>query len=181
MNLKPFRDYSEHEVVNFFSLNSASGDKGSAVSLVPTTGTKTAAAWDVNSSLSISNGSFSFRSANPRKIRLSTVADTSSQVLGVMVYDVREFDENGQKLIFQPGYKRAEMCVVTSGESVPVVSRGILEIAGFSGVAGAGVGAYVGLGGDIAASATSSGLGPLVGKFLSTSGADGYALIKISL
>lgn len=183
MNLKPFRDYSEHEVTNLFSLNVSSGNKGSVVAVVPSTTYVNGAEFpNFGANLTPSVGPVSPRFAVRSKVELAGPTTAATALLGVMIYDVREFDENGEKLIFQPAYKKAEICAVSSGEAVPIVSRGLLYVGGISGTPGPGSGAYVAAGGVIASATGSQPLvGQKIGKFLSAADADGYALLKVEL
>jgi len=49
--------------------------------------------------------------------------------IGMLLMGVRETDENGEQLKFNP-VKAAEMGVVISGQAVPYVSRGIFHYSG---------------------------------------------------
>ena len=54
---------------------------------------------------------------------------TKDVPLGMLLYDVREDDENGEKLIFNPR-KAAENDYVISGQAVPILTRGIVLYSG---------------------------------------------------
>jgi hypothetical protein len=47
----------------------------------------------------------------------------------MLLYDVKEYDENGEKLIWHP-LKGHEMEVALSGQAVPVLTRGIVLVNG---------------------------------------------------
>ena len=57
----------------------------------------------------------------PHKVQL---ADSGNAALGILLRDVREEDENGEKIRFYPE-KKAELQCVASGEAVPVATKGI--------------------------------------------------------
>jgi hypothetical protein len=80
----------------------------------------------------------------PLKVTAATAIDTGN-ILGVMLRDVRETDENGEKLLFYPE-KREEMQCVLSGQAVPVCNRGrftVLVAKGFSNGVAPSVGNFV--------------------------------------
>jgi hypothetical protein len=94
-----------------------------------------------------------------------------------------ERDENGEKLLYHPR-KAAEMQAVISGQTMPVLTKGIVLYKGqLTDVAvGAGVSVYN----------SSTGIGELsidnpssaetkVGKTLGASDAQGYVLLKVEL
>jgi len=49
-----------------------------------------------------------------------------------LLNDVREVDENGEKLIFKPR-KAAEMQCAVSGQAVPIAIRGVFLYSGIAG------------------------------------------------
>ena len=48
--------------------------------------------------------------------------------LGITLYDVREYDENGEKLAFNPR-KQAELQASLTGQAVPIATRGVFLMA----------------------------------------------------
>ena len=95
--------------------------------------------------------------------------------------DVRELDENGEKLIFNPR-KAAEMGVVLSGQAVPVLTKGLVTYSGATQGVAVGNFAFVsGTAGELAGAATLPGLTTKVGKWLSANDSAGIALLKIEL
>jgi hypothetical protein len=189
-NLKPFRDYSEHEVLSIYAFTGVMpANKGTLVSPIRT--------WkNVDGPFTIEGGS----PANiaPVAGALSARFDVCGLVeadpkspndptklvpIGITLKDVREVDENGERLIFNPR-KLAEMDAVLSNHPVPVLTRGLVYIndidtgnyGGGGGLPDVGDAAYAGANGQLA---TDGGI--QVGKFLSTVDSEGYALVKISL
>lgn len=181
-NLRPFRQYSESDVVNLFSF---SGDstlvyKGLAVKVEGNGWTN-----EPNSSPVEALGSVGASYTNVVSQRYGVAAKVSlaasgDAVLGLTLMDVRELDENGEKLVFNPR-KAAEMGVVISGQAVPVLTKGLVLYSGASNVAAGSVAYVSGTAGELAGAATLPALATKVGKWLSKNDASGIALLKIEL
>lgn len=173
MNLKPFRDIDEHEVINLFSTLEANVDKGTFVSIytfdpdnhsgpgatlanVPAGAVSTS--WDVYAKVS--------KSAN------------TSGCIGITLCDVTGSNANVWTLEDQYRYFDR----IPSGKAVPILKRGLVEINGFSGTAFPGAkGSITGTAGQegrliVVAPGTAAN----VGTFLSTTGADGYAIFQVN-
>jgi hypothetical protein len=112
---------------------------------------------------------------------VSTFEDVPTAI-GIILYDVREKDENGERLILNPR-KAAEMNVVLPKvNAVPILTRGIIvinDIDTSNHVSGGGLpeigdAAYVGDNGRIATDGRVK-----IGKFLSPLDENGYALVKV--
>lgn len=181
MNIKPFRVVNEYDVVNLYAFEGATASKGNFVELTSFNPSNHNGWSSVNVGAAY-DGTWSKRYTV--NARVSYTASGSQKALGMLLYDVADTDENGQALRFIEKYKKDAMCVVESGEAVPVLTRGIVEINGFQGTPAAGSGAFVSNSGDgsvVVALPNASVAGQKVGKFLSSTGADGYALLKIEL
>ena len=99
----------------------------------------------------------------------------------MMLYDVRDTDENGELLKYNPR-KAAEMQAVIPGQAVPVVTRGIFLVQGVLGTPSAGGTAYAGGTGQITASTGSGGIANVaIGKFLGAADTNGETLVKLAL
>jgi len=181
--LRPFRDYSEHDVINLFCYDGTSLTRGAIVKLDSTQGwaaDQTFKTESMISNLGLSNA-VSDRHALKSRVALSNSGD--AEVLGMALYDVAEVDENGEKLIFNPR-KAAEMQTVLSGQALPVVTDGIFLVNGVTNpsLALAGVKAYSLDNGAIGAlPAGEEGLAVSVGKFLGGTAANGDVLLKLEL
>jgi hypothetical protein len=184
-NLLPFRDYSEHEVINLFACN-VIANKGTLV--VPVRSWKDDGG-GVDNSIA---GPVKLGPSAPGAIYPNTVSHNFELVgsvttynssvpgpIGVLLKDVREFDENGRKLVFDPR-KAAEMDVIIKDiQAVPILTRGLIlvnDIDTGGGAPDAGDAAYAGSAGRFA----TTGLVP-VGRFLSRVDENGYALVKLSI
>jgi len=181
-NLKPFRQYNDNDVINLFAHVSGSVNKGTVVKAV--SGSMSAhpneygSAADSNAPSRVT----SLRATVPWKIDTCSSGDVN--VLGILLYDIRETNANGEKYIFRPRYDTSEQQIVISGQAAPVLTKGMVEINGFSGTAGPGSGAIVSTvtPGRLLVSNSVAKFGSgRVGTFLTTSGADGYAILKIEL
>jgi|TARA_R110000751_G_scaffold78589_2_gene158555 hypothetical protein len=130
--LKPFRDYSEHEVINLFTF----GDD--AVSLGTTDVVNAGSVVKVKSP-GWNNGQetedmitdVGASYANTVSQRWGVTAEVEytdgggdEASLGITLYDVREYDENGEALKFNPR-KAAELQAVLTGQAVPVCTKGL--------------------------------------------------------
>jgi hypothetical protein len=140
--LKPFRDYSEHDVINLFSYsgdqdaNGLIASRGTVVKIVgsgfmpvavPNSGLNGVNPVDLFDALGADyDNTVSTRWAVTSKV---SAAISGENAIGITLIDVRELDENGEKLVFNPR-KAAEMNVVVSGQSVPVLTRGVISYSG---------------------------------------------------
>jgi hypothetical protein len=176
-NLKPFRDYDEHDVINLFAFSGASANKGTVV---------VAQGQGVNllndsslDNLSPFSNTLSAQYNVPWTVAPAASGAAKGSIVGLLLKDVRTTDENGERLIYNPR-KAAEMDVIISGQAVPVLTKGIVLVSGIAGTPGFGSGAAVSDsgGGDLKVVAYTSAT---VGKFLGPTGTDGYALLKVEL
>ncbi len=134
-NLLPFRQYAEAEVINFFALN-GTGQNGLFVALE--TGQQNPADADGYTSTAVGanyTNVYAPRYENKRKVRLAAATDTKFNAVGVTLHTTAEYDNHGNKLVLMPHTRRDELGFVVSGETVPVLTRGIVTL---------GQGAYVG-------------------------------------
>lgn len=174
--LRPFRDYDEKDVINLYAYSGAPVD--TAFQILATKGTLVKVVGDGfrvdNEPIEMlgNMGAFSVNNFVAQrygvvpKVTTSTPADSP---IGMLLFDVRELDENQLPLKYNPR-KAAEMEVALSGQAVPIVTRGTFLYSGVrvsGGVAvTAGGSAYAGVAGEIATSGTT-----VIGRFLGTTGA----------
>jgi hypothetical protein len=172
--IRPFRDYSEHEVINLFALQ-GEGNKGTFVTAV-------GSGFDLSAEASFGNDSFIDGTVSSRFNVASKVAPAASgtpaaSVLGMTLKDVRSVDENGYPLKFEPR-KAAERDLVISGEAVPVVKRGVFLYSGVAGTPAFGSGLAVNANGELRVDNTAN---LMVAKALGPKDANGFVLIDIKL
>ena len=180
--LRPFRDYSEHNVVNLFAFDYAGTDIEAGALVKISTGFT--AHDDLNQDASMLwgglNNVVSDRYAVNARVDLAGSGHTP---LGMMLYGCKEVDENGEKLVYNPR-KAAEMQVTISGQAVPVVTKGLFLVSGVDGTPSAGSIAYCGGDGTTAQdgfiSATAGASKVQIGHFMGAA-SDGHVLLRLDL
>jgi hypothetical protein len=180
-NLKPFRDVNPHDVVNFYAHTGSDVQKGTFVKLNGGVDPDATPNSFLDDLANVPSRAKSMRAVNPNKV---VNAGSGDRPFGMTLYDVKEENAFGEKYIYRPRHDRSEQQIVTSGESVPIVRRGIFEINGFVGAPDAGSGAIMSdtVEGQLTVVDKSAvDKDDLVGTFLSQSGADGYALFSLEL
>jgi len=176
-NLKPFRDYDEHDVINLFAYSGTVGNKGNVV-VAQGQGVNLLDPTSLDNLSSFGN-TLSAQFNVPWTVTEASASSTKSQVVGMLLKDVRNTDENGERLIYNPR-KAAEMDVIISGQAVPILTRGLVLVNGIQGAApGFGSGAAPTANGNLFV--TGAGTTNAIGKFLGPTGSDGYALFKLEL
>ena len=182
-DLRPFRDYSDHNVINLFAWSGAVPvKKGTFVKVVP--GSEGHGGWKATDEIA-ELGDVGAAYTNTVSQRYGVAAKITAAVngdeddaIGMLHYDEKETDENGEKLVFNPR-KAAELQVALSGQAVPVVSRGVFLYKGVDGTPAAGGKAYLGAGGLL--SATAGSAPNVVGSFLGAKDADNNVLVKLAI
>ena len=195
--IHPFRDYSEHEVINLFSKD-VTGVAGELVKITRSSPSDT----DGFSNISV-GASFdrvtSLRYAVKDKITKTAGGENRNQVLGFTLAATLETDENGQILRYNPKRKE-ELQALVSGEAVPVLRRGELMLysSAYVGTPTPGYAVVPWSGGDgkvAFVDSTNTGTvgtftqsstykdNQIIGTCLSSSGSEfgGYALISLGL
>lgn len=177
MTIRPFRDYSEHEVINLFALEGET-NKGTFV-------TAKGNGFDLTAGPNFENDSFIDNTITSRfNVANRLVAAPSgtlpAMVLGMTLKDVRSVDENGYPLKFEPR-KAAERDLIISGEAVPVVKRGVFLYSGIEGNPVFGDGLAVSDAGDGSLQVVAPGDASAVAKALGPKDVNGFALIDIKL
>ena len=105
--------------------------------------------------------------------QVTTTTSFADVPVGITLYDVRETDENGEKLIFKP-QKQAEMQAVLSGQAVPIATRGVFLCSGISGLATGGARCYAGPDGGIHNTGS-----VVIGKFLGAADTNNCVLVEL--
>jgi hypothetical protein len=135
LRLYPFRQYSDIDVINMFA-NSTCDDNpftngnGSAgvfvkvnagnLDLDPIT-------YGTNAYLGKTDYPFLGAAQYPSVPLTFTAATNDAPVLGITLNQTLAFDENGEKLLYNP-IKKAELQAVLSGQAVPVATRGMFTL-----------------------------------------------------
>jgi hypothetical protein len=177
MTIRPFRDYSEHEVINLFALQGES-NKGTFVTAA-VSGFDLSAGPNFEDDSSMDNTiSARFNVAN--KVVAAPSGTVPAMVLGMTLKDVKSVDENGYPLKFEPR-KAAERDLVISGEAVPVVKRGVFLYSGVVGTPAFGSGLAISDVGDGSLKTVPAGSSNAVAKALGPKDSNGFVLIDIKL
>ncbi len=184
--LRPLRDYNEKDVINIYTYSGARAmtdviNKGTLVKVVGD-------GWRNDVEATEMLGSYGdFSVWNVQAQRYGTVAKVglcgtgaTEYPLGITLFDIRELDENAIPLKYNPR-KAAELEACISGQTVPIVTRGIFLYSGITGTITPGAPIYAGVSGTITATSVTSGTNRQVGTALGVTGADGSALIRLSL
>ena len=178
--LLPFRDYSEHDVLNLFAWT------GTLPATAGTIVTPVNSGWRTDETDTAFLGAPGATYPNTLSQRYGitpvvTGCGTGGNPIGMLLWDVKETDENGEKLIFKPR-KAAEMQVALSGQAVPIVTRGIFLISGaFNGPVTAGAAAYPSGNGDITTNSVNQVTNSKIGKFLGAPNGKGHALLYLNI
>jgi len=195
-SLRPLRDYSEHDVVNFFAVENAQDANGviaTAGTVVKVTGNgfqpvgNTSLGGgtgflgqipvDLGGTLGIPGLSNVVSNRYVVTAKVAPAVANDAAPLGITLMATQELDENGEKLIFKPG-KAAEKGVVVSGQAVPVLTRGVVvysgEVADFPAAANVGAPIYVAAG-SLSCSVGVKQVGTLLSKPV-----NGIALVKLN-
>tara|TARA_R110001592_G_scaffold32260_4_gene113140 strand:- start:5735 stop:6358 length:624 start_codon:yes stop_codon:yes gene_type:complete len=145
----PYRDYSEHDVVNLFSLDttgktlstfvpSSSGDWDAGVVVSVSAGAlpgdipqlRATAGNNLKDYMGADYGSSHVgHHAYPYNGMTVTPAGGSGRALGITLRETLAFDENGEKMLYYP-QKLDEAQGVLPGQTVPVLSKGLVLLAG---------------------------------------------------
>jgi len=125
--LLPYRSINETDVINGYSFDSNSGEAGTFVKV--SAGNLTLDPVEYGNFGPFANALGNAKSQYPFVPQKVTTAGTGDAglIIGMILRDVREVDENGEKLLYYPQKKQDLQCVL-SGEAVPVASRGVVEI-----------------------------------------------------
>ena len=132
--LMPFRDYSEHEVINLFAFGDPAVTLGTTDVIYAGSAVKVRSGWQNTDELSfIGNVGAGYNNTVSQRYGVSaeveyTDGGADEAALGITLYDVREYDENGEKLAFNPR-KQAELQASLTGQAVPIATRGVFLMA----------------------------------------------------
>ena len=182
--LLPFRQVSENDVVNLFAFNGSAATRGLIVKLDSSNGWKLSDGFGLDSI----NNSVANTVSDRYNVKARVSTCTSGDVaFGMLMYDVAETDENGEKLIYHPR-KAHEMQVSVSGQAVPILTKGIVLVKMDSADANgatiaAGMGAYAHdagvIGGPLAGTATPPVDFNRIGTFLGPVDSNDEVLVKL--
>jgi len=185
-NLRPFRQYSEYDVINLFALEARASEslpvnKGTLVSIISGKGweaTDELTQESIHANAATYNNTVSPRFAVQAKCHVHTGLATD-KVMGLLLHDVRDTDENGELLIYNPR-KAAEMQASVSGQVVPVATKGLFLYDGFVGTAYAGASVVLSSNGRMGVTPVVAGQSVRVGTAMGAADSDGNVLIDFN-
>ncbi len=174
--LKPFQSYDERDVINLFAYSGAIPANRGTMVKIENSGWAQFAGLDLLGSpgASYANTVSERWGINPHVVPCTSTGDA---VIGFLLYDVKETDENGNKLIYNPR-KAVELECTLSGQAAPVVTKGIFLYSGISGNPVAGNAVY--LAGDGGVTCTGDA-NHVIGRFLGPKSDQGVALIRFDI
>ena len=190
-NLLPYRDYNEHDVINLYTCVTVA-NKGILVK--PITSPKDNNGTDNSNAgpLKLTSDGVGERFQNTISDLFEIVGEVSPVVnytdlpgpIGILLHDVRDLDENGEKLIHNPRKMAEKNIVLPKVQAAPILTKGIILIndidtfskTGGGGLPSIGAAAYVGDNGRIGTDGMI-----VLGKFLSKIDQNGYCLVKLNI
>lgn len=137
LRLLPFRDYDEHDVINMFALESAlaldsttgDGEGSNGVFVKITNGNWDQDVIEYGSNSYLGKTDYPFNGPDQWPTNPLTISGAASGdlPLGVTLNQTADYDENGEKLLYYK-QKREELSAVLQGQSVPVLTRGVITL-----------------------------------------------------
>tara|TARA_B100000214_G_scaffold237575_1_gene173720 strand:- start:451 stop:1020 length:570 start_codon:yes stop_codon:yes gene_type:complete len=184
--LEPFRDYDEHDVINLFAFDDTAVTLDSSTVVYAGSVVKVRTGWNNTDEVQqLGDVGASYNNVVSQRYGVSAKVEycnggPSEVPLGITLYDVREADENGELLKFNP-QKAAELQAAISGQAVPIVTKGIFLFAtgAFTDADSLQAGSTLYASGNGQLSSAAGGV--KVGKALGASDADGSVLVKLEL
>ena len=182
-NLRPVRDFGEHEVLpTFFAWNPSGAypqTKGIMVKIISGASADNTVGMIADVGAHYQNV-VSQRYGVPAFV--GAVTNSGDNCIGMTLYDVRELDENGEKLILHPD-KMSRMQAVPSGWPVPILRRGFVQYSGFTNSpAGQGEPLYLSPANDGTVSQSgTAGVSTKVGRIYGPKDAQGFVYLFVDV
>ena len=143
--LEPFRDYSEHDVLNLFAFGDSAVALGTTDVVYAGSCVKVKTGWSSSNEVQDMVGNVGAGYDNTVSQRWGVASDVEytdggadEAALGITLYDVREYDENGEALKFNPRKQDELQCSLT-GQAVPIATRGVFLMASGAWASSAGI------------------------------------------
>jgi len=138
LRILPFRQYSDHDVVNLFSViasdvndattDSGAGDAGVFVKVSDGNFDADPVEYQTNAYLGDTSYPFLGTTKMYPEVNLKiTGAKAEDHCLGMTLYQTAKNDENGEKLLYNP-QKREELQAMLPGQAVPIATKGIFTL-----------------------------------------------------
>ena len=186
--LMPFRDYDEHDVVNLFAFDDAAVNMDSSTVIPAGSVVKIRTGWsNTDETQQLGDAGAGYNNVVSQRYGVAAKVEYcnggSEAPLGITLYDVREQDENGELLKFNP-QKAAEMQAAISGQAVPIATKGIFLFQSGAMVADGAkflAGDTVYTSGNGLITPSQNGANTSIGKALGASDSDNAVLVKLEL
>ncbi len=138
LRILPFRQYSDHDVVNMYSIidsdvldsttGTGAGDAGVFVKVSDGNFDNDPVTYQTNSYLGNTSYPFLGTTEMYPEVNIKVTGNTSGQVpLGMTLYQTAKNDENGEKLLYNP-QKQEELQAMLPGQAVPIATKGIFTL-----------------------------------------------------
>lgn len=138
LRILPFRQYSDHDVVNMYSVidsdvldsttGSGAGDAGVFVKVSDGNFDNDPVTYQTNNYLGNTDYPFLGTTEMYPEVNLKITGSTSGEIpLGMTLYQTAKNDENGEKLLYNPT-KQTELQAMLPGQAVPVATKGIFTL-----------------------------------------------------
>jgi hypothetical protein len=178
--LRPTRDINDHEVIPFFAFSGAyPTTKGAPVKIISGFYADQAGPASYGAVGNIWQNTVSNRYGVQAQV--GVCATSGDNPIGILLYDARELDENGEKLILHPD-KAERMQARPSGWPIPILKRGMVEFSGaWAANAKGGEVAYLSTDGSTITTTGTAGVSTAIGRFLGPMDTNGYIFVNIAL
>ena len=138
LRILPFRQYSDHDVVNLYSVvdadvldsttGSGAGDAGVFVKVQDGNFDNDPVTYQTNSYLGNTNYPFLGTTEMYPEVNIKvTGAKDEDHAIGMTLYQTAKNDENGEKLLYNP-QKQEELQAMLPGQAVPIATKGIFTL-----------------------------------------------------
>lgn len=138
LRILPFRQYSDHDVVNMYSVldfdvldsttGSGAGDAGVFVKVADGNFDNDPVTYQTNSYLGNTNYPFLGTTEMYPEVNIKvTGAKGEDHAIGMTLYQTAKNDENGEKLLYNP-QKQEELQAMLPGQAVPIATKGIFTL-----------------------------------------------------
>ena len=138
LRILPFRQYSDHDVVNLFSViasdvntattDSGAGDAGLFVKVADGNFDAEPITYQTNSYLGDTSYPFLGTTEMYPEVNLKiTGAADEDHCIGMTLFQTAKNDENGEKLLYNP-QKQEELQAMLPGQAVPIATKGIFTL-----------------------------------------------------
>lgn len=138
LRILPFRQYSDHDVVNLYALENnlvldattgtGGGDAGVFVKVSAGNFDADPVTYQTNAYLGDTSFPFLGTTEMYPEVNLKITGASSGEIpLGLTLFQTAKNDENGEKLLYNP-QKQTELQALLPGQAVPVATKGVFTI-----------------------------------------------------